>query len=350
MSPDFAEHLFACTCVELHDLDGNGDAATPAVLSVRAPAGAGAPIVVIVGGPFAHPAARAQAGRIARRQTGDALRVAVFDIDDEAAPPEAAHLDELHAGFHAVVVVTRGQREQVLSRLVRTILKLDGQDQWIGCDWHDVSHIVRASRGAAVRFGCGHGAGSERAALATREAIRQADRQGPGLRAARGICIGIRASSRTIHAREIKEAIQQIRARIPASAMITMSLSADSTLEDSAFEVDLFAFGLLEDAELARQAAGADDVVLDPAGRPEGARQAGKVFRDPLYGAARSLVMQHQRASISLVQRHLRIGYGRASRLLDSMEGAILSAPGEDGIRTVLVPDHTPQRPVAPPD
>lgn len=51
---------------------------------------------------------------------------------------------------------------------------------------------------------------------------------------------------------------------------------------------------------------------------------------DPLYETAVTVVRAHQRASISLVQRHLRIGYNRAGRLLESMEhaGVVSSTQG----------------------
>lgn len=334
----------ACTFVELHEVDGDGVSGTPAALPLQKAAGAGPPILVIVGGPFAHKAARAQGIRIAMRQTGDTLRVAVFEIQEEPAPPEEGHLDELHAAFHAVVVVARGQRERAVRALVRTILRLDGQDQWISCDWHDVSQILRNSRGAAARSGCGHGTGGERAVLATLDAIRQADRQGSGLRAARGICVGIRGASTTIHGREIKEVIHQIRARIPTGATITMSIGSDSALDYGSLGVDIFAFGEFDEAELAKQ--GADGgVVADAAHGPDAAWQGEDASRDPLYEAARSLVMQNQRASISLVQRHLRIGYRRASQLLVAMKGGILPAGDEGEKRAILVPDETAQRP-----
>lgn len=41
---------------------------------------------------------------------------------------------------------------------------------------------------------------------------------------------------------------------------------------------------------------------------------------DPLYDQAVALVAEHRRASISLVQRYLRIGYNRAWTMLEAME------------------------------
>ncbi|BCL74447.1 DNA translocase FtsK [Jeongeupia sp. HS-3] len=60
---------------------------------------------------------------------------------------------------------------------------------------------------------------------------------------------------------------------------------------------------------------------------------------DPLYDEAVSVVMKSRRASISSVQRQLRIGYNRAARLIESMEAAGLVSPMEsNGNRSVLVP------------
>lgn len=59
---------------------------------------------------------------------------------------------------------------------------------------------------------------------------------------------------------------------------------------------------------------------------------------DELYMNAVDVVIKNQRASISLVQRHLRIGYNRAARLIDDMENAgIVSAMDSSGGRKVLV-------------
>jgi len=60
---------------------------------------------------------------------------------------------------------------------------------------------------------------------------------------------------------------------------------------------------------------------------------------DPLYDQAVEIVLKQRRASISLVQRHLRIGYNRAARLLEEMERAgLVSAMQANGNREILVP------------
>jgi len=60
---------------------------------------------------------------------------------------------------------------------------------------------------------------------------------------------------------------------------------------------------------------------------------------DPLYDQAVEIVLKTRRASISLVQRHLRIGYNRAARLIEQMERAgMVSAMQSNGNREVLAP------------
>jgi S-DNA-T family DNA segregation ATPase FtsK/SpoIIIE len=60
---------------------------------------------------------------------------------------------------------------------------------------------------------------------------------------------------------------------------------------------------------------------------------------DPMYDQAVAIVLQHKRASISLVQRHLRIGYNRAARLLEQMEkSGLVSAMSTNGNRDIVVP------------
>ncbi len=46
---------------------------------------------------------------------------------------------------------------------------------------------------------------------------------------------------------------------------------------------------------------------------------------DPLYADAVAIVRKNRRGSISLVQRHLRIGYIRASYMLEAMVGTVLA-------------------------
>ena len=60
---------------------------------------------------------------------------------------------------------------------------------------------------------------------------------------------------------------------------------------------------------------------------------------DPMYDQAVEIVLKNKRASISLVQRHLRIGYNRAARLLEQMENSgIVSTMQSNGNREILVP------------
>jgi len=60
---------------------------------------------------------------------------------------------------------------------------------------------------------------------------------------------------------------------------------------------------------------------------------------DPLYDEAVAIVLKTRRASISSVQRQLRIGYNRAARLIEDMERAgLVSAMQSNGNREILVP------------
>jgi len=61
---------------------------------------------------------------------------------------------------------------------------------------------------------------------------------------------------------------------------------------------------------------------------------------DPMYDQAVEVVLKHRRASISLVQRHLRIGYNRAARLLEQMErSGLVSAMQSNGNREIIAPN-----------
>ena len=65
---------------------------------------------------------------------------------------------------------------------------------------------------------------------------------------------------------------------------------------------------------------------------------------DELYDEAVAFVLESRRASISAVQRKLRIGYNRAARLIETMEAAgVVSTMNTNGSREVLVPDRNAQ-------
>ncbi|MCA1938491.1 MAG: hypothetical protein LDL29_07470 [Dechloromonas sp.] len=86
-----------------------------------------------------------------------------------------------------------------------------------------------------------------------------------------------------------------------------------------------------------------EDILNGAAGDDEGGGEAGEggagdAESDPLYDQAVDIVLKNQRASISLVQRHLRIGYNRSARLIEAMENAgLVSAMDGRGGREVLM-------------
>jgi len=91
--------------------------------------------------------------------------------------------------------------------------------------------------------------------------------------------------------------------------------------------------GVLEDV----QSMG-DGVVIGPTGLPESGASAGDES-DPLYDEAVKVVTETRRASISGVQRRLKIGYNRAARLIEAMEAAgIVTPPEHNGDRQVIAP------------
>jgi len=82
----------------------------------------------------------------------------------------------------------------------------------------------------------------------------------------------------------------------------------------------------------------ADGQQINASGLPEAASGDES---DELYDKAVAHVIESRRASISGVQRQLRIGYNRAARLIEEMEAqGIVSAPEHNGQREVLVPNN----------
>ena len=83
----------------------------------------------------------------------------------------------------------------------------------------------------------------------------------------------------------------------------------------------------------------AGDSLEDGGSAGEGAAASADAETDALYDEAVAIVLKTRRPSISLVQRHLRIGYNRSARLIEQMERAGLVSPMQtNGNREVLVP------------
>ena len=95
-------------------------------------------------------------------------------------------------------------------------------------------------------------------------------------------------------------------------------------------------------AEYQQQFLEAPKEVNDPAlGTNDGGPSDGEAENDPMYGDAVKLVIEFGKASTSLLQRRLRIGYGRAAHLIDLMErdGIVGAADGPKPREVLKRPD-----------
>ncbi len=80
-----------------------------------------------------------------------------------------------------------------------------------------------------------------------------------------------------------------------------------------------------------------EDVLEDDEGLSDSSSNEGANENDPLYREAVDLIMREGKASTSFIQRHLKIGYNRAARIIDMMENAgIVSAANHVGKREIL--------------
>ncbi|WMS88091.1 DNA translocase FtsK [Pleionea litopenaei] len=74
-------------------------------------------------------------------------------------------------------------------------------------------------------------------------------------------------------------------------------------------------------------------------GIPKGSDEEASAERDELYDQAVAIVTESRRASISGIQRRLKIGYNRAARMIEEMEAAgVVSEMQSNGMREVLAP------------
>jgi S-DNA-T family DNA segregation ATPase FtsK/SpoIIIE len=84
------------------------------------------------------------------------------------------------------------------------------------------------------------------------------------------------------------------------------------------------------------------DGILNPKSEPIGEKDSGHSSDelDPLFDEAVQIVTSTRRASISSLQRRMRIGYNRAARIIEDMESSgIVSSMNSAGNRDVLAPE-----------
>jgi len=139
------------------------------------------------------------------------------------------------------------------------------------------------------------------------------------------------------YAETIQPVIDQVRKHMDEKGIgaIESALAMAKTLVTGTASVELLLVAAVEIVEPSQPLTKGVDLGNVAAGDGSAA--------DPLYDQAVTVVRANQRASISLVQRHLRIGYNRAARLLEAMELAKAVSPmAPDGSRQILPSASSP--------
>jgi S-DNA-T family DNA segregation ATPase FtsK/SpoIIIE len=95
-------------------------------------------------------------------------------------------------------------------------------------------------------------------------------------------------------------------------------------------------------ARLAQESVQPQEIVQQQMWEEMAAAQAQAAQQDELLPKAISIVQKHKRASISMLQRQLRIGYSRAARLIDTMEQQGIIGPEQSGSKPREVLKLTP--------
>lgn len=85
-----------------------------------------------------------------------------------------------------------------------------------------------------------------------------------------------------------------------------------------------------------------EDITADSEEDDESENDEVDAEQDPLYDQAVAIVLESQRASISYVQRRLKIGYNRAASIIEAMEKAgVVGSMEKGGSRPILVNNHS---------
>lgn len=127
---------------------------------------------------------------------------------------------------------------------------------------------------------------------------------------------------------------------VSASGQGVLNIQFQASFKPDGDEVATLAEFLQEDVRIQLMPANRElDLEAQPEDKVAQLNDAlGDLVPETMYEEAKSLVIAEQRASISMVQRGLRIGYNRAAMLLEQMEAeGVVSPMDATGKRTVLV-------------